>query len=138
MRILAIDPGLKKLGLAISDPSETLARALQVLPHTTLAEDAGRIASIAEQLNADRILIGIQHIAGAVQTPITRRTHQLLAALRASTRIPVGLADESFSTQRAQQARIERGDGRQARRQADDALAAAALLQEYLDAHGKS
>jgi RNase H-fold protein (predicted Holliday junction resolvase) len=58
----------------------------------------------------------------------------LLAALRASTDLPVVLWDESFSTQKAVETRRVRGDRRKIRRMADDSLAAAVFLQEYIDA----
>jgi putative holliday junction resolvase len=138
MRILAIDPGLKKIGLAVCDPTGTVAHALEVFLHKTVLEDAQRIASLAEKEGAGLILLGISHTAGKAATPITRFTHQLMAAVRAASAIPVALTDEAFSTQAAKQTRIERGEGRTARRAPDDALAAAALLQEYLDAHFKS
>jgi putative holliday junction resolvase len=138
MRMLAIDPGLKKIGIAISDPTGLVARALEVIPHLSPLEDARQIVTLAEQEGADWILLGIQHTVGETATPITRFTHQLMAALRNASAIPVELVDESFSTHTAKQARIERGEGRIARREPDDALAAAALLQEYLDAHHES
>jgi putative holliday junction resolvase len=134
MRILAVDPGLKKIGIAISDPSGLVAHALEVFPHDKLEEDARHILTLAERESAALILLGSTHTSGSAATPIARYTHRLMAALRAATDIPVRLADESFSTRAAQTARLERGDGRKARRRADDALAAAAILQEYLDA----
>ncbi len=64
---------------------------------------------------------------------LSRFTHKLLASLRAGTSIPVISYDESFSTQRAREAMAERGKSHKLRRSPDDALAAAAFLQEYLD-----
>jgi putative holliday junction resolvase len=135
MRILAVDPGLKRIGTAISDPTGTVARTLEIIPHRSLGMDAASILALAAQEGAEKILIGSTHIAGTPASPIARFTHRLLAALRKASQLPISLTDESFSTRMAQQARIDRGDGRETRRQADDALAAAALLQEYLDAH---
>jgi putative holliday junction resolvase len=138
MRVFAVDPGLKKIGTAVSDPTGMVARALKVIPHASLPEDAEQILRLSEKEGAQLIVIGIQHRSGEPATPITRFTHRLMAALRAAATVPVILADESFSTQTAKAARIERGEGRMARRRADDALAAAAILQEYLDAHIES
>jgi len=66
--------------------------------------------------------------------PQARRALRLVAALRSGSSIPVEPWDESFSTETAAQARLERGERRQARRRAIDASAAAAMLQDYLDA----
>ncbi len=133
MKILAVDPGLKKIGLAVSDSTGTVARALAILPHGSLQQDCVRILEAAQDEKADRIFIGNSHEAGTRMNELARFTHRLLAALRASTSIPVSLYDESFSTQRAQEAREARGRRRKLQRVPDDALAAAALLQEYLD-----
>jgi putative Holliday junction resolvase len=134
MKILAVDPGLKKIGLAVSDPTGTVARGLAVLEHGSLQQDCVRILEVAHCEKAERILVGSSHEAGTRMNEQTRFTHKLLASLRAAASIPVTLVNESFSTHRALEVRIERGNRRKARRAADDALAAAAFLQEYLDA----
>jgi putative Holliday junction resolvase len=134
LKILAVDPGLRKIGLAVSDPTGTAARALIVFEHGSLQQDCARIMEAARDEKAERILIGSAHAAGMKQNAEARFTHKLLAVLRAATAVPVELCDESFSTQRANEARRQRADRRKMRRRADDALAAAAFLQEYLDA----
>jgi putative Holliday junction resolvase len=137
MKILAVDPGLRKIGLAVSDPTGTAARALAVFEHGTLQQDCARILEAALREHAERILLGSAHEAGTKMNEEARFTHQLMAALRGAAGIPVDLYDESFSTQRAQEVRRERADRRKTRRSADDALAAAAFLQEYLDAQAE-
>jgi putative Holliday junction resolvase len=137
MKILAVDPGLTKIGLAMSDPTGTAARALAVFDHESIPQDCVRILEAADRERAERILVGSSHETGDAMDSQARFTHRLLAALRAATSIPVTLFDESFSTRRAHAARVERGDRRRARRKPDDALAAAAFLQEYLDAQAE-
>jgi putative Holliday junction resolvase len=134
MKILAVDPGLRKIGLAVSDPTGTAARALAVFERGSLQQDCARILEAAHGESAERILVGNSHEAGTKMNEQARFTHQLLAALRTSAAMPVEAYDESFSTQRAREVRRQRADRRKARRGADDALAAAAFLQEYLDA----
>lgn len=133
MKILAVDPGLKKIGLAVSDPTGTVARGLAVINRGTLQQDCDRILEAAHSEKAERIFIGNSHEPGTRMNELARFTHRLLASLRAATPIPVMLYDESFSTQRAQAALMARGTERRMRRSPDDALAAAAILQEYLD-----
>jgi putative Holliday junction resolvase len=133
MKILAVDPGLKKIGVAVSDPTGTVARALTVIDRGSLAQDCARILEAAQYENAARIFVGSSHEAGTRMNELARFTHQLLAALRAATPLPVTLYDESFSTQRARSVLAARGKPRKTQRAPDDALAAAAFLQEYLD-----
>jgi putative Holliday junction resolvase len=133
MKILAVDPGLKKIGLAVSDPTGTVARALAVLKRGSLQQDCVRILEVAHCEKVERIIIGSSHEPGTRMNELARFTHRLLASLRAATPIPASLYDESFSTQRAREALTARGTERRMRRSPDDALAAAAFLQEYLD-----
>jgi putative Holliday junction resolvase len=136
MKILAVDPGLAKIGLAVSDATGTVARSLAVFPHTAPAADAERILAEADREHAEQILVGVPGEADA--SPVTRLAHQLLAGLRERSGLSVIPWDESFSTQTAAAARRERGDSRKARRRPDDALAAAAFLQEYLNEHSQA
>jgi putative Holliday junction resolvase len=138
MKILAVDPGLHKIGLAVSDPTGTAARALAVFEHGSLQQDCARILEAAQREKAERILIGSSYETGTRPNEEARFTHRLLTALRAAAAVPIDLYDESFSTQRAHEVRRERGEKRKARRAADDSLAAAAFLQEYLDARAES
>jgi putative Holliday junction resolvase len=133
MKILAVDPGLRRIGLAVSDPTGTVARALAIFEHGSLQQDCVRILEVAYCEKAERIFVGNSHEAGTKMNELARFTHKLLASLRAATSIPVTLYDESFSTQRARDVLVARGKPRRTQRAPDDALAAAAFLQEYLD-----
>ncbi len=135
MRILAIDPGEKKLGLALSDPTGTVARPLATLTHEARDKDAARIAALAAEHQADMILVGQALDAAGRVGPQARKAERLAAAIRALTRLPVVTYDESFSTGEAQSALLAGGKKRRARREQIHATAAAALLQSYLDAH---
>jgi putative Holliday junction resolvase len=135
MRILSVDPGEKKIGLALSDPTGLVARPLATLDHQSRQEDAARIAARAAEHQAEMILVGHALDASAQPGPQARRAERLAGALRERTRLPVILHDESFSTQTAQQAMLASGKKRRARREQAHAVAAAAILQSYLDAH---
>jgi putative Holliday junction resolvase len=122
-RILAVDPGDVRLGLAISDPSATIARPLEVILHTSRQEDAKKILSYAEDYEVDSILIGIPYSEEGHQA---RKALRLVEALRKQSQIPIFTWDESGSTLRAQ--------SQSNKKTPIDALAAAVILQEYLDA----
>ena len=133
MRILAVDPGEKRLGLAISDPGGLIANPLKVLVHISRAIDAAQIAQIAQEQEAGLIVVGQALDSDGQPTPASRRSARLAAAIRAQTEIPVVLWDESHSTQAAQQARRAMGVKHSRRTGHLDELAAAVILQTYLD-----
>jgi len=125
-RILAVDPGEARIGLAVSDPSGTIARPLKIVRHASRAADTEAILVNARDCDVDRIVVGVAYdMEGA--GPQARRALRLVAALRERTSIPIDTWDESGSTHAA---RPPRGRGDE-----DDARAAAVILQDYLDAH---
>lgn len=135
MRILAVDPGEKYIGLAICDPLGLIARPLATLRHEARPKDAERIVSAALESDAEMILVGqALNTEGEVGTQ-ARRAERLAEALRAQTSLPVQLHDESYSTQTALAAMRASGKKRSAQRQGVHSVAAAAILQSYLDAH---
>ena len=135
MRILALDPGEKKIGVALSDPTGLVARPLTTLTHASRDADAARIAALAAEHESEMILIGLALDASAQRGPQARRAERLAEAIRQHTALPVKLHDESYSTQSAQAALLTAGKKRRARRAQVHAVAAAAILQSYLDAH---
>ncbi len=141
MRILAVDPGEKKIGLAISDPVGIAARPLDTFDHRSRTADAARIAALAAEHGAGLILVGLALEVGAggdatgTAGPAARHAERLAEAIREQTALPVRLYDESLSTQIAHAAMLLSGRKRSARRAQIHAASAAAILQSYLDAH---
>jgi putative Holliday junction resolvase len=135
MRILAIDPGEKRIGLAVSDPSGTIANPLTVIQHISRPLDAGAIAQLAGEQQAGLIVVGQALDDEGQPTPEGRRAARLAEAIRSQTDIPVVLWDESGSTQAARAARIAMGASRRKRGGHLDELAATYILQSYLDSH---
>ena len=134
MRILAVDPGEKRLGIAISDPSGTIANPLMVLKHVSRPLDAAAIAQLAGENQAGRIVIGQSIDEDGLPTPEGRRAGRLAEAIQGQTDLPVVLWDESGSTQEARSARLAMGASRRKRGGHLDELAATYILQTYLDA----
>ena len=133
MRILAVDPGEKRIGIALSDPTGTLARPLAVIKHVARPVDAASIAQLAQEHEAGLIIVGQALDDEGQATPQSRKAVRLADAIRVQTDLPVKLWDESGSTQAAQTARIAMGVSRRKRRGHMDDLAAAVILQSYLD-----
>lgn len=135
MRILAVDPGTKRIGLAISDPTGTIANPLSVIEHVSRPEDAATIAQVADAKGAVKIIVGQSLDEHGQPTFEGRQAARLAAAIRGAINMPVELWDESFSTHDARAARIAMGMPRRKRRGHMDELAATVILQSYLDAH---
>jgi putative holliday junction resolvase len=133
MRILAVDPGEKHLGIAISDPTGTIANPLMVIQHTSRALDAGQIAQLASEHEAGQIVVGQALDENGQPTPEGRRAARLAEAIRQQTDALVLLWDESGSTQEAQGARRMMGVTRRKRSGHLDDIAATVILQTYLD-----
>jgi putative Holliday junction resolvase len=139
MRILAVDPGEKRIGLALSDPTGTIANPLTVLNHVSRLIDAAQIAVLAGEHGARLILVGTTIDEDGQLTSQGRSASRLATAIRAQTPLPVELWDESGSTQAARQASIALGvSARKRHRQGHghlDEFAATYILQTYLDSH---
>ena len=135
MRILAVDPGSKRLGLAVSDPTGTIANPLTVIPHVSRLLDAVAIAEQAAVQEAGLIVVGQSLDEQGQPTFEGRRAARFASALRTQTALQVVLWDEVLTTQDARAARIMLGVSRQKRSGHLDDLAATILLQSYLDSH---
>jgi putative Holliday junction resolvase len=137
MRILAVDHGEKRIGLALSDTSGTIASPLRVIEHVSRAVDAAQVADLAMQNDAVLIIIGQSFDEEGRPNPAGRRAGRFADELKVQTSIPVALWDESFSTQDARSARIELGVSRRDRAGHQDAFAAVMILQSYLESKRK-
>jgi len=132
-RILGVDPGDKRIGLSISDPTQTIASPLTVIEHQSRTEDAIRILS--EALDNDAVLIIVGYPDENEYAPgfQGRKSIRLRDELRLRGDIPVKLWNEYGSTKEAQSARRKMGVSRQKRSGHLDDLAATVILQSYLD-----
>jgi putative holliday junction resolvase len=132
-RIMAVDPGDQRIGLAISDPTATIANPLATVKHTARMVDAAQIALIASEQGAVLIVVGQPLDSEGKVGPAARKSERLAEAIRSQTSIPVILWDESGSTQTAQSAIRLIGGRRKPRFGHLDEVAAVVILQNYLD-----
>ena len=133
MRILAVDHGEKRIGLALSDPTGTLASPLTVIKHVSRLLDAAQVANIAAENEVGLIVIGQSFDEDGNPNLAGRRAAKFAESLREQTRIPVDLFDESFSTQAARATVIELGLSRKRRAGHHDSLAAVMILRSYIE-----
>jgi putative Holliday junction resolvase len=138
MRILAVDHGEKRIGLALSDETATIASPLKVVEHVSRAIDAAQVADVASQNDVKLIVVGQSFDEEGNPNPAGRRAGRFADELKNQTNIPIELWDESFSTQDARSARIEIGVSRKKRAGHQDVFAAVVILQSYLEAKRNS
>jgi putative pre-16S rRNA nuclease len=135
VRVLAVDHGEKRIGLALSDSTGTIASPLTVLQHSARLVDAAVVANLAVQNDVGLIVVGQSFDEEGRPNAAGRRAARFADSLRAQTQVAVVLWDESLSTQDARLARVQLGGSRKRRLGHLDELAAAVILQSYLDAH---
>jgi len=133
MRILAVDHGEKRIGLALSDPTATIASPLRVIKHVSRLLDAAQVSNFANENDVGLIVIGQSFDEEGNPNLAGRRAAKFAEALKEQTNIPVELFDESFSTQDARATRIEMGVSRKKRAGHMDELAAVMILRSYIE-----
>lgn len=138
MKILAVDPGEKRIGIAISDPTGTIARPLCVIRHQSRAVDARKIAEIAQSEGVAVIIVGQALDSQGEVGHQARKSQRLAEEIRSKTDCAVKMWDESGTTQAAIQSRIDLGVSKKRRKGHLDDLAASILLQDYLIANADS
>jgi putative Holliday junction resolvase len=130
---MALDVGNRRIGVALSDPSRTLSRGLQVIQRRSGEADRALIARLVCEHEVEKIVVGHPlHLDGSVGEQ-ARRVEEFATQLREAVGVSVVLWDESYSTERARQVMIEAGTKRDDRKKRLDAVAAAVILQDYLD-----
>lgn len=129
-RVMGVDPGGARTGVAVSDPTRTIARPLTVIQEQARQIVAAEILRCAEEEGVAVIVVGVAlNLEGEVG-PQARQALRLVEVLRAKSDLMIITRDESFSTQDA-----GRTGGAKA---PEDARAAALILQEYLDAQHRA
>lgn len=132
-RILGLDLGTRRVGVALSDPTGTIASALEVIPADSRARITARVSALAGAHDVARIIVGLPKRLDGTEGAEARRARQFAAALQQEIGIPVELLDERLSTAEAERAMLEADASRSRRRERRDAVAAALILQRYLD-----
>ncbi|HEX9097016.1 MAG TPA: Holliday junction resolvase RuvX [Candidatus Dormibacteraeota bacterium] len=133
MRILAIDPGTVRLGLALSDPSGTIAQPLTVLARRSEPEDLKALVELAERHDVGMIVIGLPRLMDGRLDSAAQQAQAFGAQVAQATGRPVAYWDERLTSVAAERYLIEQGKRRSKRRQEIDRMAATLLLQGYLD-----
>ncbi len=133
MRIFAIDYGSQRIGIAISDPTGTLARPLPFVPAKGDAKLAREIAALAAKAQAELLLLGLPRNMNGTFGEAADKVRAFSVELGKATTIPFKLIDERLSTVQASRQMQESGKDTRKQRDKIDSASAAVLLQGYLD-----
>ncbi len=133
-RILAVDYGEKRIGLAVSDELGITASPLMTLVRRSDEETVRHIAQLASKLRVAQIVVGLPRRTDAQEGEMERRVKAFAEKLRQAVRVPVVLFDERFTTRIAEQVLLEADLSRRKRKQVRDRLSAVILLQSFLEA----
>ncbi len=124
MKVLALDYGSARTGVAVSDPTGTVARPLEVVPRAASDEGLSRVLELAAEEDVERIVVGLPVTLRGEHGAQAEETERFVERLRGATDLPVESFDERFTTALARRAGETRA--------AEDAVAAAHLLTSYL------
>lgn len=132
-RILALDVGKKRIGLAVSDELGFTAQGLETLQRSRIREDLGRLARLAREKNAVTLLVGKPlHMSGSVSRQSVY-TEEFAERLREWTGLPIVFWDERLTTVEAERVLREGGATLEESKRAVDRMSAVLLLESYLE-----
>ena len=133
MRILAIDHGTKRMGIALSDETRTIAQPLEFIPAEPFADFLARLKQLITEKQVDQILIGMPRNMDGSYGPAALKVQEFVAVLKETIAVPIKTWDERLTSAQANRMLIQAEVRRDKRKQRVDAAAAAILLQSYLD-----
>ena len=133
MRVLAIDHGTKRIGLAISDELRTIAQPIGFFPAKPMADFLAHLREIINRQSVEMILVGMPRNMDGSYGPSAENVRRFIAVLEKEIPLAVKTWDERLTSVQANRTMIQAGIGRTARKEKADATAAAILLQSYLD-----
>ncbi|MBE3590322.1 MAG: Holliday junction resolvase RuvX [Firmicutes bacterium] len=133
MRVLALDVGDRTLGVAVSDPFGWTAQSLGTLRRTRDERDFEAVLELVRRYGAERVVVGLPRNMDGTEGPRALRTRRFAEALRRRLPVPVEEWDERLTTVQAERALLDADVSRARRRRVIDGMAAALILQSYLE-----
>jgi len=133
MRILALDHGTKRIGVAVSDETKIIAQPLEYIPAEPFAGFLERLKQLLAEKEVDCILIGMPRNMDGSYGPAAQKVEVFVAALKSAVTVPIKTWDERLTSTMANRVMIQGNVRRDKRKEKVDAMAAAILLQSYLD-----
>ncbi|HTY86319.1 MAG TPA: Holliday junction resolvase RuvX [Candidatus Acidoferrum sp.] len=133
MRILALDHGTKRVGVAVSDETRTIAQPLDYIPAEPFADFLARLKKLLVEKEIDLVLVGLPRNLDGSYGPAALKVQTFVAALKDALAVPIKTWDERLTSAQANRILIQGQVRRDKRKEKVDKMAAAILLQSYLD-----
>ena len=138
-RVLSLDVGEKRIGIALSDPSGTIAQGLRLYTTTgSRTKDVAAIGELVRELGVCRVVVGLPKNLDGSLGPRAQEMVRFAEILKRESGVPVDLWDERFTTDEAHRVFDMASVKRKKRRGSIDVMAAQIILQGYLDAQGQA
>lgn len=134
MRILGLDPGSKRVGVAISDELKMIAQPVEFIPAAPFDELEKRIVQFVEEQDVETIIVGMPRNMDGSYGPAAEKSKAFMEKLRAIVSVPIREWDERLTSTQANRILIDGNVSRAKRKEKVDKMAAAILLQSFLDA----
>jgi putative Holliday junction resolvase len=135
-RLLGVDFGSVRVGLAVCDPAGLIATPLRTADARTQPEAVAAVADAVREVEAAGVVVGLPLNMDGTRGPMAERTLAFVAALESALDMPVETWDERLTTAQVERSLVEADLSRRKRRRLRDKLAARVILQSYLDAAG--
>jgi putative Holliday junction resolvase len=133
MRILALDHGTKRIGVAVSDETKTIAQPLEYILAEPFEGFLERLKTLLVEKEIDLVLIGLPRNMDGSYGPAAQKVEAFFAVLRSAITVPIRTWDERLTSSQANRILIQGNVRRDKRKEKVDKMAAAILLQSYLD-----
>ena len=133
MRVLGLDVGDRRIGVALSDALGLTAQPLIVLTRQDAARDLEAVRALVEQHEVERVVVGLPLTLRGAQGPQAKKVASFADILRRRLPVPIQLVDERLTSVQGERALIAMGSSRRKRKQVIDQVAAQLILQQFLD-----
>jgi putative Holliday junction resolvase len=133
MRVLAIDHGTKRMGIAVSDPSGMIALPLEFIPAEPFNAFLDRLKQLIQEKEVEQILVGMPRNMDGSYGPAAAKVREFIAVLKETIAVPILTWDERLTSTQANRFLVQANVSRKDRKQKVDQAAAAILLQSFLD-----
>jgi putative Holliday junction resolvase len=136
MRVLALDHGTKRIGMAISDELGMIAQPMEFIPAEPFSQVLIRLKQVLQEKGVELLLVGMPRNMNGSYGPAALKVQEFIAHLKESVSVPIQTWDERLTSSQANRLLIQANVRRKDRKGKVDQTAAAILLQSYLDSRG--
>ena|SRR3989338_5937204 len=134
-RILALDFGEKRIGVAVSDPLNIIAQSIGTIERKGIKNDLKKVGELVEEYGARKIIVGLPLNMDGTEGKSANRAIAFVKELKKEVQVEVEMLDERLTTAQGERVFLEADMSRKRRKQNLDKIAAQLILQNYLDSH---